>query len=82
MKKISLISLRSDHGCEFENHGFETFWVEHGYNHNFSAPRTPQQNGVVKRKIWTLKEMARTALWKQFTKILLGRSYKHFMLCH
>ena len=31
-------------------------------NHNFSAPRTPQQNGVVERKNRTLQEMARTML--------------------
>ena len=35
---------------------------EHGYDHNFSVPRTPQQNGVVERKNRTLKEMARTML--------------------
>ena len=62
MKKVSLINVRSDHGGEFENHDFETFCVEHGYDHNFFAPRTPQQNGVVERKNRTLKEMARTML--------------------
>ena len=36
--------------------------VEHGYDHNFFASRTPQQNGVVERKNRTLKEMARTML--------------------
>ena len=35
---------------------------EHGLSHNFSAPRTPQQNGVVERKNRTLEEMARTML--------------------
>ncbi|XP_070025549.1 uncharacterized protein [Nicotiana sylvestris] len=30
--------------------------------HNFSAPRTPQQNGVVERKNKTLEEIARTML--------------------
>ena len=38
------------------------FCNEHGYDHNFSAPRIPQQNGVVERKNRTLKEMARTML--------------------
>ncbi|XP_057546012.1 uncharacterized protein LOC130825003 [Amaranthus tricolor] len=33
-----------------------------GKSHNFSAPRTPQQNGVVERKNRTLEEMARTML--------------------
>ena len=35
---------------------------EHGISHNFSTPRTPQQNGVVERKNRTLEEMARTML--------------------
>ena len=47
----SLICLRSDHGTEFENASFIDYCNEHGVDHNFSAPRTPQQNGVVERKI-------------------------------
>ena len=36
---------------------------EHGISHhNFSAPRTPQQNGVVEKKNRTLEEMAKTML--------------------
>ena len=31
-----------------------------GIKHNFSAPRTPQQNGVVERKNRSLEELART----------------------
>ena len=30
--------------------------------HDFSCPRTPQQNGVVERKTITLQEMARTMI--------------------
>jgi len=33
-----------------------------GIFHNFSAPRTPQQNGVVERKNRSLEELARTIL--------------------
>jgi len=33
-----------------------------GIKHNFSAPRTPQQNGVVERKNRSLEELARTLL--------------------
>ncbi|KAL4384369.1 hypothetical protein GQ457_15G012400 [Hibiscus cannabinus] len=54
--------IRSDHGTEFQNLGFEDFCNENGISHNFSAPRTPQQNGVVERKNRTLEEMARTML--------------------
>ena len=61
-KSLTLISVKSDHGSEFENHDFETFCNEHGYDHNFSAPRTSQQNWVVEGKNRTLKEMAKTIL--------------------
>ena len=61
-KGLTLIHVRSDHGGEFENHGFESFCNEHGYGHNFSTPRISQQNGVVEMKNRTLKEMARTML--------------------
>ena len=61
-KGYSISSVRSDHGKEFENLGFDKFCNENGISHNFSAPRTPQQNGVVERKNRTLEEMARTML--------------------
>ncbi|XP_070046890.1 uncharacterized protein [Nicotiana tomentosiformis] len=57
-----LASIRSDHGTEFENAKFAEFCDEHGINCNFSAPRTPQQNGVVQIKNRTLEEMARSML--------------------
>ena len=40
-KSLTLINVRSDCGSEFENHGFESFCNEHGYDYNFSAPKTP-----------------------------------------
>ena len=55
-------SVRSDHGKEFENSFFKDFCFENGIFHNFSTPRTPQQNGVVEKKNRTLQEMARTFL--------------------
>jgi transposase InsO family protein len=61
-KSINIISIRSDHGGEFENSQFELFLDEKGISHNFSCPRTPQQNGVVERKNRTLQEMARTMI--------------------
>ena len=57
-----MISLRSDHGIEFENASFTNYYNEHGVDHNFSAPRTPQQNGVVECKNRTLEDMSRTML--------------------
>nr|CAN81294.1 hypothetical protein VITISV_003263 [Vitis vinifera] len=61
-KGFTITCIRSDHGREFENIDFEDYCNEHGINHNFSAPRTPQQNGVVERKNRTLQEMAKTML--------------------
>jgi len=58
----SLVCLRSDHGTEFENSRFIDFCGEHGVEHNFSTPRTPEQNGVVECKNRTLEDMTRTML--------------------
>ncbi|KAJ9557321.1 hypothetical protein OSB04_011935 [Centaurea solstitialis] len=54
--------LRSDNGTEFKNAVVEEYLASVGITHNFSAPRTPQQNGVVERKNRTLVEAARTML--------------------
>ncbi|XP_049364162.1 uncharacterized protein LOC125828888 [Solanum verrucosum] len=55
-------SIRSDHGTEFENTQSEGFCAENGIHHNFSAPRTPQQNRVVERKNRTLVYITRTMM--------------------
>ena len=60
IKKICRI--RSDHGTKFENDKFSEFCDGLGISHGFSAPRTPQQNGVVERKNRVLQEMARVML--------------------
>ncbi|KAL6342996.1 hypothetical protein AAG906_017016 [Vitis piasezkii] len=61
-KGFTITCIRNDHGREFENIDFEEYCNEHGINHNFSVPITPQQNGVVERKNRTLQGMARTML--------------------
>jgi len=38
------------------------FCEKHGIIHEFSSPKTPQQNGVVERKNRTLQEMTRTMI--------------------
>lgn len=58
----TITSIRSDRGREFDNHDIEKYCDDHGFTHNFSAPRTPQQNGAVERKNRSLQEMARTML--------------------
>ncbi|GJT66090.1 retrovirus-related pol polyprotein from transposon TNT 1-94 [Tanacetum coccineum] len=51
---------------EFDNEvQFGEFCNANGITHNFSAPRTPQSNGVVERKNRTLQEMSRTMLNEQ-----------------
>lgn len=63
-KEMNIITVRSDHGGEFENKFFEKYFKENGISHDFSYPRTPQHNGVVEHKNRTLKEMARTMINK------------------
>lgn len=54
--------IRSDHGTKFENSRLDKFCAEERIHHNFSAPRTPQQNRVIERKNRILVEIGRTML--------------------
>jgi hypothetical protein len=54
--------IRSDNGSEFKNLQVEEYLEEEGVKHEFSAPYTPQRNGVVERKNGTLIDMARMRL--------------------
>jgi len=54
--------LRSDNGTEFKNSNVDSFCAEKGIARQFSAPRTPQQNGVAERKNRTLIEAARSMI--------------------
>ncbi|KAI3815544.1 hypothetical protein L1987_15215 [Smallanthus sonchifolius] len=54
--------IRSDNGTEFKNNMMELFCLKKGIRHEFSAPYTPQQNGVAERKNKSLIETARTML--------------------
>jgi transposase InsO family protein len=60
-----VIRIRSDHGKEFENSKFSEFCATKGIEQEFSAPITPQQNGVVERKNRTLQECTRAMLHAQ-----------------
>jgi transposase InsO family protein len=59
---VKVKKIRSDNGTKFKNTQVEDFLDEEGIKHEFSAPYTPQQNGVAKRKNRTLIEMPRTML--------------------
>ena len=61
-KGVPIVKIGSDHGKEFENAKFEAFCYEHSIKNEFSAPKTPQQNGVVERKNQVIQEMARVML--------------------
>ena len=61
-KGVPIAKIRSDYGKEFENARFESFCEKNGIKREFSAPKTPQQNGVVERKNWVIQEMARVML--------------------
>ena len=60
--KLPVRTIRSDNGTEFKNAVLIDFCTEKGISRQYSAPRTPQQNGVVERKNRTLVEAARTML--------------------
>ena len=49
-KGIPIVKIRSNHGKEFENAKFEAFCNKHGIKKEFSAPKTPQQNGWLKKR--------------------------------
>ncbi|KAI3672709.1 hypothetical protein L6452_38806 [Arctium lappa] len=54
--------IRSDNGTEFKNLDLNTFCEEKGIERQYSAPRTPQQNGDAERRNRTLIEAARSLL--------------------
>jgi transposase InsO family protein len=54
--------IRSDNGSEFKNLQVEEYLEEEGIKNEFSAPYTPQQNGMVERKNRMLIDMSRTML--------------------
>jgi transposase InsO family protein len=60
--ELKVKKIRSDNGSEFKNLQVQEYLEEEGIKHEFSAPYTPQQNGVVERKNKTLIDMARTML--------------------
>jgi transposase InsO family protein len=59
---VKVKKIRSDNDTEFKNTQVEDFLDEEDIKHEFSAPYTPEQNGVAKTKNQTLIEMARTML--------------------
>ncbi|KAK4835556.1 hypothetical protein QYF36_011335 [Acer negundo] len=54
--------LRSDRGGEYLSGEFQQYLIDNGIVSQFSAPGTPQQNGVAERRNRTLLEMVRSML--------------------
>nr|GEW23706.1 Gag-Pol polyprotein [Tanacetum cinerariifolium] len=55
-------TVRTDKGTEFLNKILHEYFATEGIHHQTSVARTPEQNGVVKRRNRTLVEAARTML--------------------
>ncbi|GJY79032.1 retrovirus-related pol polyprotein from transposon TNT 1-94 [Tanacetum coccineum] len=60
--QAQVITVLIDRGTEFLNKTLHAYFKEEGIEHQTSTPRTPEQNGVVKRQNHTLVEVARTML--------------------
>jgi hypothetical protein len=60
--ELKVKKIRSDNGSDFKNLQVEEYLDEEGIKHEFSAPYTPHQYGVVERKNRTLINMARIML--------------------
>nr|GEX36424.1 putative ribonuclease H-like domain-containing protein [Tanacetum cinerariifolium] len=54
--------IRCDNGTDFKNSDLNQFYRLKGIKREFSVPRTPQQNGIAKRKNKTLIKAAKTLL--------------------
>nr|GFA44481.1 retrovirus-related Pol polyprotein from transposon TNT 1-94 [Tanacetum cinerariifolium] len=60
--QLQVQHVRTDNGMEFKNKTLAKFFDDVGITQQFSAARTPQQNGVVERRNRTLVKAARTML--------------------
>ncbi|CAI5478260.1 unnamed protein product [Closterium sp. Yama58-4] len=57
-----VLRLHSDRGGEFTSDLLRAFCEEHGITQSFTLPASPQQNGVVERRIGLVMEVARTSM--------------------
>ncbi|GKD81050.1 retrovirus-related pol polyprotein from transposon TNT 1-94 [Tanacetum coccineum] len=60
--RVEIQRVRTDNGTEFKNKTLAKLFDEVRISQQFSAARTPQQNGVVERRNRTLVKAARTML--------------------
>ncbi|GAB1600790.1 hypothetical protein Ahia01_000357100 [Argonauta hians] len=55
-------TLRTDNGGEYTSKEFEDYLKKEGIKHEYTVPKTPEQNGVAERMNRTLVEMVRSML--------------------
>ena len=80
-KDTVIARIRSDHRREFENTKLATFCNDQGTHQEFFSPKTPQQNGIVKRKNRVVQEMALVMLHnKKLPKSFWGEAVN--IACH
>ena len=80
-KGLKVDQIRSDRDKEFKNYQLESFCISASTTQEFSAPITPQQNGVIERKNRIIQEMARAMLHnKDVAKDLWGKAVN--TACH
>ena len=56
------MALGIDRGGEFISNEFNTYCEKNGIHRDLTTPYTQEQNGVVKRKNWTVVEMGRSMM--------------------
>lgn len=70
--------LRTDRGGEFCSNEFKSYCEEHGIQRHYTAPYSPQQNGVVERRNRTVVEMTRSFLKSmKVPTTLWGEAVRH-----
>lgn len=75
---MKMKGFRTDRGGEFMSREFITYCDEAGITHHFTAPYSPQQNGVVERRNRTIVVMARSLLkGRQLPSHLWGEAVRH-----
>ena len=57
-----VLRIHTDNGSEFLNNSLRDFLLQHGIDHTTSAPRVPEQNGLVERQVRCVRDCARTML--------------------
>lgn len=73
-----ITTFRTDRGGEFTSKEFTQYCEEVGIVRQFTAPYSPQQNGVVERRNRTMIEMARSLLKeKDLPAYLWGEATRH-----